>query len=173
MIDGGGGNDRICAEGGNDQITDGPRERPGRRRRRERHLPGQRGGERLRHLPRRNRDRHRRLFEPSETTSSSGSTARNKSGEKGEKDTLGTDVENATGGNGDDTIKGNDAVNVLIGGAGKDKLTGGGRLGHARRRRRVEGNDSLDGSKEKPVPLSDTCTADTATTKPDKIKNCT
>ena len=95
-----------------------------------------------------------------------------KSGEKKEGDTVNADVENATGGSGGDKITGNGDANTLIGGAGKDKLVGGGASDTLNGTDGVEGNDSLDGSKEKPVPLADTCTADTATSKPDKIKNC-
>lgn len=172
VIDGGGGNDRICAEGGNDQITDGLGNdlvdggggndtflASAAANGSDTYL----GGTGIDTVDYSNRGNNLKL----------GLDGKNKSGEKGEKDTLGTDVENATGGTGDDTIKGNDSVNVLMGGTGKDKLTGGNGSDTLNGVDGVEGNDSLDGSKEKPVPLSDTCTADTATTKPDKIKNCT
>jgi Ca2+-binding RTX toxin-like protein len=46
------------------------------------------------------------------------------SGESGEADTLGADVENAYGGDGDDTITGNASANELVGGLGDDILTG-------------------------------------------------
>jgi Ca2+-binding RTX toxin-like protein len=47
---------------------------------------------------------------------------------------FGTELENATGGSGNDTISGNEASNSLIGGIGEDTLTG------------YAGNDTLDGS---------------------------
>jgi Ca2+-binding RTX toxin-like protein len=46
------------------------------------------------------------------------------SGEAGEKDTVLSDVENATGGRGNDLIVGNAGANILLGGRGKDKITG-------------------------------------------------
>ncbi len=54
-------------------------------------------------------------------------------GEVGENDNVASDVENATTGAGNDTITGNGAVNVELGGAGADLLDGGG------------GADSVDG----------------------------
>lgn len=47
------------------------------------------------------------------------------SGETGETDKVMTDVENVTGGDGDDTITGSTGDNVLSGGAGNDTLNGG------------------------------------------------
>ena len=46
-------------------------------------------------------------------------------GEQGEEDHI-TSTENAIGGLGDDRLVGYSAVNVLVGSAGKDKLTGRG-----------------------------------------------
>jgi hypothetical protein len=46
-------------------------------------------------------------------------------GELGEGDNVGTDVENVTGGAGDDTLTGSDSDNVLSGGPGNDILNGG------------------------------------------------
>ena len=45
-------------------------------------------------------------------------------GESSELDKVLADIENVTGGAGDDTITGNSAANVLTGGAGADALTG-------------------------------------------------
>jgi Ca2+-binding RTX toxin-like protein len=45
-----------------------------------------------------------------------------------EQDTIGSDVENLTGGNGNDTITGNAAANVLDGGPGGDRMTGLGQV---------------------------------------------
>jgi Ca2+-binding RTX toxin-like protein len=56
------------------------------------------------------------------------------SGETGETDTLGTDVENAIGGAGADSIVGNSSANNLYGGAGNDTIQG------------LDGNDVLTGS---------------------------
>ncbi len=53
-------------------------------------------------------------------------------GDEAGADTL-TDIENVTGGKGDDTLIGNDAANILAGGAGDDTLDGG------------EGDDTLKG----------------------------
>lgn len=47
-------------------------------------------------------------------------------GEAGEKDKVGTDVEEVDGGSGDDRITGNGAPNVLVGFDGNDQLTGAG-----------------------------------------------
>ncbi len=47
------------------------------------------------------------------------------SGLAGETDTIGTDVENATGGSGADTIVGNASDNVLVGGGDDDDIEGG------------------------------------------------
>jgi murein DD-endopeptidase MepM/ murein hydrolase activator NlpD len=46
-------------------------------------------------------------------------------GAAGEADNVMTDIENVLGGSGNDFIQGNDAANVLIGGAGDDTLDGG------------------------------------------------
>ena len=46
------------------------------------------------------------------------------SGESGESDTLGSDVENVDGGAGDDTIDGNALDNIIVGGAGDDTIDG-------------------------------------------------
>ena len=54
-------------------------------------------------------------------------------GEAGEMDKVGTDIENLTGGAGDDTLTGSTADNVLSGGAGNDILNG------------LAGNDVLRG----------------------------
>ena len=54
-------------------------------------------------------------------------------GEAGEGDTVGTDIENATGGSGDDTITGTAGENNLIGGAGADTIDA------------AAGDDSVDG----------------------------
>jgi Ca2+-binding RTX toxin-like protein len=54
-------------------------------------------------------------------------------GAPGELDNVKTDVENATGGSGNDTMLGGAPANVLVGGAGEDSLDG------------EAGNDSLDG----------------------------
>jgi Ca2+-binding RTX toxin-like protein len=59
--------------------------------------------------------------------------AKGDDGAKGEHDTIGTDVENIVGGEGDDWIAGNSARNVLVGWTGNDVLAGGG------------GNDALSG----------------------------
>ncbi len=55
------------------------------------------------------------------------------SGGAGESIVIGTDVENCTGGSGDDTITGNASANYLRGGAGNDTLYG------------LDGDDTLDG----------------------------
>jgi Ca2+-binding RTX toxin-like protein len=55
------------------------------------------------------------------------------SGIAGESVTIGTDVENCTGGSGDDTLTGNASANYLKGGAGNDTLNG------------LDGDDTLDG----------------------------
>jgi Ca2+-binding RTX toxin-like protein len=55
------------------------------------------------------------------------------SGESGEADAISTDVENLTGGAGDDSLTGSDLKNVLDGGSGTNTLVGGG------------GNDKLIG----------------------------
>ena len=54
-------------------------------------------------------------------------------GVAGENDNINTDVENITGGAGNDTITGNSVANTILGGLGNDSLDGG------------LGNDSLDG----------------------------
>jgi Ca2+-binding RTX toxin-like protein len=54
-------------------------------------------------------------------------------GISGEKDNIKTDVENLTGGSGNDIITGSAVANALVGGAGSDTISGG------------AGNDSLDG----------------------------
>jgi len=46
-------------------------------------------------------------------------------GPAGEGDTISADVENLTGGGGDDTLIGNAGPNILMGGEGSDTLTGG------------------------------------------------
>lgn len=56
------------------------------------------------------------------------------SGESGETDTLGTDLENVIGGTGADSILGNSSANNLYGGAGNDTIQG------------MDGNDVLTGS---------------------------
>ncbi|MBB2943180.1 Ca2+-binding RTX toxin-like protein [Actinoplanes lutulentus] len=55
-------------------------------------------------------------------------------GEPGERDTVGADVENLSGGDGDNIFTGNNAANVFYGGEGDDVFRGGG------------GNDKLYGS---------------------------
>jgi len=45
-------------------------------------------------------------------------------GNAGEGDTIGADVENLTGGNGDDTLTGNSDANVIIGNPGQDTIAG-------------------------------------------------
>ncbi|MET8151306.1 calcium-binding protein [Actinoplanes sp. NPDC049668] len=60
--------------------------------------------------------------------------AKGDDGAPGERDTVGTDVENITGGDGDNVFTGNGAANRLTGGEGKDVFHGGG------------GNDELYGS---------------------------
>jgi hypothetical protein len=47
-------------------------------------------------------------------------------GAAGEKDLVGTDVEQAEGGSGDDMLTGGETPDALLGGAGDDRLTGGG-----------------------------------------------
>jgi Ca2+-binding RTX toxin-like protein len=47
-------------------------------------------------------------------------------GEQGESDNVNPDVENVSSGQGNDSLTGNDAPNVLDGGAGADSLNGGG-----------------------------------------------
>jgi Ca2+-binding RTX toxin-like protein len=47
-------------------------------------------------------------------------------GESGENDNVANDVENATGGSGNDTLTGDGNANLLDGGAGDDNLSGGG-----------------------------------------------
>lgn len=54
-------------------------------------------------------------------------------GAAGENDKIDADVENLTGGSGNDTLTGNSSANTLRGGAGKDSLVG------------AAGNDLLDG----------------------------
>ena len=54
-------------------------------------------------------------------------------GEVNENDVLGTDIENLTGGAGDDFLRGNASANIIHGGAGNDTIEGG------------LGNDSLYG----------------------------
>lgn len=56
------------------------------------------------------------------------------SGESGETDTITNDVENAVGGDGDDTITGNGLDNLLQGGVGVDTINGG------------AGDDVIDGN---------------------------
>src|SRR5439155_7775618 len=51
-------------------------------------------------------------------------------GATGEGDNIGTDVDDITGGSGDDVITGSNSRNALLGGAGRDPL--GGREGDAR-----------------------------------------
>jgi Ca2+-binding RTX toxin-like protein len=51
----------------------------------------------------------------------------------GEQDNVGADVENATGGTGNDSLSGNPGPNVLKGGGGSDSIAG------------AEGNDTVDG----------------------------
>lgn len=46
-------------------------------------------------------------------------------GATGEKDNIKTDVENITGGSGNDTITGSSAANTIIGGSGNDTINGG------------------------------------------------
>src|SRR5207249_2060302 len=43
----------------------------------------------------------------------------------GQRDNIGTDVENVTGGSGADSLTGSSRANVLIGGGGNDTLSGG------------------------------------------------
>ena len=97
VIDGGGGNDRICAEGGNDQITDGAgNDLVDGGGGNDTFLAGAAangsdtylGGAGIDTVDYSNRGNNLKL----------GLDGKNKSGEKGEKDTLGTDVENADGG---------------------------------------------------------------------------
>src|SRR5207244_12569600 len=47
-------------------------------------------------------------------------------GEAGEGDNVATDVENLTGGSGDDALTGNAGANTLDGGPGADAMNGGG-----------------------------------------------
>jgi Ca2+-binding RTX toxin-like protein len=63
-------------------------------------------------------------------------------GQGAEGDTIGSDVENLTGGDGGDVLIGGDGPNVLDGGPGDDSLTGG---DSADNLRGGDGNDWLDG----------------------------
>jgi Ca2+-binding RTX toxin-like protein len=63
-------------------------------------------------------------------------------GEAGEGDNVGTDVENLTGGDGDDVLRGNDGPNTLRGGNGADQLVG---LAGGDELLGGNGADSLDG----------------------------
>jgi Ca2+-binding RTX toxin-like protein len=154
VIDGGGGNDRICGEGGNDTFLEGSVPNGADM------ISGGAGVDTV--------DYGSRVGNV--VISLNGKSG--KSGEKGEKDTLETDVENGTSGSGNDKLIGNDSPNTLTGGPGKDKLTGGNGSDTLIGTDGISGNDQLDGSKEKPVPLPDTCTGDNVPPKPDKIKNC-
>lgn len=51
--------------------------------------------------------------------------AKRNDGEKGEKDTIGADVEGVVGGAGNDTLVGNDLDNYFDGGEGNDTIRGG------------------------------------------------
>jgi Ca2+-binding RTX toxin-like protein len=66
-------------------------------------------------------------------------------GTAGEGDFIGSDIENLTGGDGNDTIIGDNAVNILDGGPGDDYLNGGG--GDDALNATGEGNDTLVGGK--------------------------
>jgi hypothetical protein len=46
-------------------------------------------------------------------------------GQRGENDTIGSDVEGIVGGHGADTLRGNSGENLLVGGPGPDRLSGG------------------------------------------------
>ncbi len=59
-------------------------------------------------------------------------------GAVGEADTVGADVENLTGGRGDDRLSGSGGPNKLRGGGGEDQLAGGGGMD------RLEGKDGRD-----------------------------
>lgn len=54
-----------------------------------------------------------------------GTAATTSNGASGENDVLDPDIENVTGGSGDDTLTGNSNNNELVGGAGADTLNGG------------------------------------------------
>ena len=70
----------------------------------------------------------------------------------GENDQIGPDIENVTGGNGNDTIVGSAVANILRGGSGNDSITGGagvdqlfGEAGNDKLFARDTSNDKVDG----------------------------
>ena len=92
-----------------------------------------------------------------------------KSGEKKEKDAVGSDVENALAGSGGSKMTGSATGNVLTGGAGKDALSGKAGADTLNGSDGTGGNDSLDCGKNDGV--ADTFTFD-AGPPPDIVKNC-
>ncbi|WP_232344160.1 calcium-binding protein [Actinoplanes awajinensis] len=102
-------------------------------------------------------------------------------GQAGEKDTIGTDIENIHGGQAADTLTGNDGTNrldgsegddIIRGGGGPDTLIGGGGTDHLYG---DAGDDHLDGTKDGTVDTldggadHDTCAPNTD---PDTAVNC-
>jgi Ca2+-binding RTX toxin-like protein len=92
-----------------------------------------------------------------------------KSGEKKEKDAIGSDVENAAAGSGGSKMTGSAAGNILTGGAGKDSLSGKAGADTLNGSDGTGGNDTLDCGKNDGV--ADTFSFD-AGPPTDKVKNC-
>jgi Ca2+-binding RTX toxin-like protein len=149
-IDGMGGNDTICGNSGNDTIDEGS-----------------------------SPDGTDVIFggPGTDTVDYSGRSAlvtvtldgKKKSGEKKEKDAIGSDVENATAGSGGSKMTGSAAGNVLTGGAGKDSLSGKAGADTMNGSDGTGGNDTLDCGKNDGV--ADTFSFD-AGPPADKVKNC-
>ena len=129
LIVGGGGNDALEADAGNDTITGGPAltrstaamtmtcsmARPAR----------------IQSSAARATTRRAIRREPENLTISLDGVAND--GASGENDVLGTDIENLIGGTGNDTISGDTNNNTLTGGGGSDSIFGN------------DGDDSIDG----------------------------
>jgi Ca2+-binding RTX toxin-like protein len=92
-----------------------------------------------------------------------------KSGEKKEKDRIGSDVENAVAGSGGSKMTGSAVGNVLTGGAGKDSLSGKAGADTLNGSDGTGGNDTLDCGKNDGVVDSFSFDAGPPT---DKVKNC-
>jgi Ca2+-binding RTX toxin-like protein len=149
-IDGMGGNDTICGNDGNDTIGQGP-----------------------------SPDGTDAVFggPGTDTVDYSGRSGlvtvtldgKKKSGEKKEKDAIGSDVENAVAGSGGSKMTGSAAGNLLTGGAGKDSLSGKGGADTLNGSDGTGGNDTLDCGKNDGV--ADSFSFD-AGPPADKVKNC-
>ena len=92
-------------------------------------------------------------------------------GQAGEKDNVHSNVENATGGDGNDTLIGNGRGNRLIGGAGADELVGG---PNADRLAGGSGNDLIDAGDREPDEVECGDGSDTATIdgRDNPVRNC-